>query len=216
MRGFPFREAAIGAVRRVWPGAFRVERSPDQLMRLADDLTHAVIEGRSAPIDALFREIDSPVPVLRWAPDDAFLGSPPLRFLNRFWREQGGPARLPPSTAIDPLALGPALGYLMLLEPIDGGADFLYRLYGTIVAEYAGIEMTGKRVWDVPAPLVAAYFVATYRAVLAERRPLFAHHATHHDIQIAQWDRLILPFAGADGGVDRLLVGNVPSLREGG
>jgi hypothetical protein len=185
------------------------------LLRLAEELTRAVIEGRSGPVDALFREIDSPAPVLRWAPDDAVLESPPLRFLNRFWRDRRGTSGLPPSATIDPLELGPALGYLMLLEPVDGGIDFLYRLYGSIIAEHAGIEMTGKRVWDVPAPLVAAYFVATYRAVLAERRPLFAHHATHHDIQIAQWDRLILPFAGADGRVDRLLVGNMPSLRAG-
>lgn len=215
MRGFPFRETAIGAVRRVWPGAFRIERSPEQLQQLADDLTQAVIAGRSGPIDTLFREIDSPPPVLRWAPDDASLAHRPLRFLNRYWRDQRGDCCPPPSRIIDPLDLGPALGYLMLLEPLHGGTDFLYRLYGTVVAEYAGIEMTGKRVWEVPAPLVAAYFVATYRAVLAERRPLFAHHATHHDIQIAQWDRLILPFTGDDGRVDRLLVGNVPSLREG-
>src|SRR5690606_31340466 len=118
------------------------------------------------------------------------------RFLNRFWHEHRAAPDLPPSAAIDPFELGPALGILMLLEPVDGGNDFLYRLYGTVIAEYSGIEMTGKRVWDVPAPLVAAYFLATYRAVFDQRRPLFAHHTTHHDIQIARWDRLILPFAG--------------------
>src|SRR3546814_2647752 len=88
MRGSPFREAAVGAVRRVWPGAFRTERSPEQLLRLAVDLTRAVVEGRRAPVDALFREIESPPPTLHWAPDDDFLaGSSPLRFLNRFWHD---------------------------------------------------------------------------------------------------------------------------------
>lgn len=216
MRGLPFRDAAIGAVRQVWPGAFRAERQPPDLEALTGELTRAVIEERGDPVDALFRDIDSPPPALRWVPEDDFLKPPALRFLNRFWRERRGTAELPPSSGIDAMALRPALGYLMLLEPVDGGTDFRYRLYGSIVAEHAGIEMTGKRVSDVPAPLVAVYFLATYRAVLAERRPLFAHHATHHDIQIAQWDRLILPFADAEGGIDRLLVGNVPSLREGG
>lgn len=216
MRGFPFREAAIGAVRQVWPGAFRAEGNPPDLEALTEELARAVVEKRSEPVDRLFRDIDSPPPTLRWVPPDDFLEPEALRFLNRFWRERRGTAALPPSAAIDPLELRPALGHLMLLEPVDAGADFVYRLYGSIVAEHAGIEMTGKRVTDVPAPLVAVYFLATYRAVMAERRPLFAHHATHHDIQIAQWDRLILPFADPAGGIDRLLVGNVPSLREGG
>src|SRR3546814_20339815 len=135
MRGSPCREAAVGAVRRVWPGAVRTERSPEQLLRLADDLTRAVVEGRRAPVDALFREIESPPPTLHWAPDDDFLaGSSPLRFLNRFWHDHRAAADLPPSSSIDPFALGPALGILRPPAPAQGWNDLFSRLYGTVLA----------------------------------------------------------------------------------
>src|SRR3546814_6150489 len=84
--------------------------------------TRAFGEGRHAAVDSLFRVIEIPPPTLHWAPDDDFLaGSSPLRFLSRFWHDHRAAADLPPSSAIDPFALGPALGILMLLEPIDGG-----------------------------------------------------------------------------------------------
>jgi len=189
-------------------------RSPSpELLREVERIVDELTGGPPGAIAALFAAIDSPPPTNRWDPREDELQDGPLRFLLRFWHDRAKAGGLPASRSIDALELGPALGYVMLLEPLDGGTDFAYRVYGTIIAEHAGIEMTGKRVWDLPAPLVAAFFVATYRAVCQERRPLFSHHTTHHTIQVAHWNRLILPFADADGTVDRLLVGNVPHLR---
>jgi hypothetical protein len=184
-----------------------------ELSHRAELVTRSLEAGARDEIDRLFREIDSPPPVTRWDPPDDAFEDGPLRFLLGLWRRRSAGGRLPLSRDIDAVELWPALGYVMLLEPIDDGADFRYRVYGTIIAEHSGIEMTGKQVWDVPAPLVAVYFLATYRAVYRARRPLYAHHTTHHDIQIADWSRIILPFADDHGRVDRLLVGNLPSLR---
>lgn len=188
----------------------------DELLRKTELVTDGLTGGRAGALARLFAEIESLPPTIRWEPREDELEDGPLRFLLRLWHAKAVAGGLPPSRSIDAMELRPALGYVMLLEPIDGGADFRYRVYGSIIAEHAGLEMTGKRVWDIPAPLVAVYFLATYRAVLRTRRPMFAHHATHHDIQVAEWSRLILPFVDAAGTVDRLLVGNVPGMRETG
>jgi len=176
-------------------------------------VTDELLGGPSREIAGLFADIDSPPPITRWDPPEATLGNDVLVFLLQLWHAGAAVGGLPRSRSIDPFELRPALGYVMLLEPIDGGADFRYRVYGSKIAEHSGIEMTGKRVWDIPSPLVAAYFLATYRAVYLKGRPMLARHTTHYDIQIAEWTRIILPFAGPDGAVDRLLVGNVPGVR---
>lgn len=206
----------LEAVLSAWPGALRAERTAAELRATAAEAARELAVGRTDVINGLFTEMASPPPRLQWTPEDDDLETPRLRFLNGYWRTRSPLGEPPSSALIDPLDLVPLLGYLMLLEPLDGGADFRYRVYGSRIVEYSRVEMTGKCVWDVPAPLVAAYFVATYRAVVERRQSLFAHHRTHHHIQVAQWDRLILPFVDEHGDVNRLLVGNVPSIRPAG
>lgn len=185
----------------------------DDIAQTVERATAELVDGRFDTIHRLFAAIDSPRPVLRWLPDERDLVSPHLTFLHGFWRQRSRDGDLPLSEAIDALALRSALGFVMLLEPVDGGADFRYRVYGSAIAARSGLELTGKLVSAVPAPLVAAYFLATYRAVLVRRCPLLARHTTHHDIQVTQWDRLILPFVDRDERVHRLLVGNIPGER---
>lgn len=216
MQPRPLKPEFFNAVLSAWPGAMRARRSAAELREVAAHAAGELSQGRTDTIDGLFDEMRSPEPVLRWSPAEDRFDVPQLRFLRAYW-EARSPAGMPPaSSRIDPLDLVPALGYLMLMEPVDDAVDFRYRVYGTRIVEHSKVEMTGKRVWDIPAPQVAAYFGATYRAVVDRREPLFAQHRTHHDIQVAQWDRLILPFVDDCGTVDRLLVGNVPRIRPPG
>ena len=75
-----------------------------------------------------------------WNPEGDTVRHDELRFLLRWWdglvAQHGGPP--PASVKLDPLALRPALGHLCTLQPVDGGADFRFRLYGSLVAESAG------------------------------------------------------------------------------
>lgn len=211
-----FKNRTAAALNQAWPAAATELVSDVELDRLVDDVTDSVIDGRRGDLSALFERVRSPTPpVVTWGPDDLDLANHPrLAHLHRFWQQRRRGAGLPLSSTIDPLELGPALGYVMLMEPVGGGEDFLYRLYGTAIADRSGLEMTGKRVRDVPVPLVAVYFLATYRAVLMTRRPLYTRHSTHHAIGFDDWSRLILPFDDAEGRIDRLLVGNVPLRRQ--
>lgn len=179
----------------------------------AEQVADGLVAGDRNRLDRLFDAMDCSPPELVWSSPSEELSCDILAFLHRYWCERRRGDALPLSSQIDALDLGPALGYIMLLEPKDGGGDFLYRVYGSRIVDYSKAEMTGKRVWDVPSPLVAAYFVATYRAVCLRREPLFTFHRSRLAQFYAQWERLILPFVNEDGEVDRLLVGNVPSLQ---
>ena len=60
------------------------------------------------------------------------------------WRALPRTGDLPAVETIDPAALVFILGWLMIIDPIDGGADFSYRLYGTNIAEVTrGANETG-------------------------------------------------------------------------
>jgi hypothetical protein len=150
---------------------------------------------------------------LAWEPGEDDLPHDELRFLLRWWQglaaAHGG---VPPAThKIDPLEVRPALGHLMILDAVDGGANFHFRLFGSVIANRAGFDMTGKLVTQMPTPPeIIAFFLATYRAASLERAPLYTESTPWSGISVTRWFRLVLPFAAADGSVQRLVVGNVP------
>lgn len=204
---------AILALRESWPGAFLVKEPVRDMRQEADRVAAGLVQGDRGELDRLFDSMDSSAPELVWSPASGDLSCDILAFLRHYWAERRRGTELPLSREIDALDLVPALGYIMLMEPLEGGSDFLYRVYGSRIVDYSKTEMTGKRVWDVPSPLVAAYFAASYRAVCIRREPLYTFHRSRLAQFHAQWERLILPFVNEQGDVTRLLVGNVPSLQ---
>lgn len=122
------------------------------------------------------------------------------------------PHALAPHVAdFDIVAFRSMMGNLMLLEPVDNGDDFVYRVYGTNIARFVSLELTGKRLTEGPLPTFAkALFLVTYRAVLKRPEPLMCRHVAPTDFVMATWDRLVLPFVDDAGAVARLLVVNEP------
>ncbi|MGB8843875.1 MAG: PAS domain-containing protein [Aliidongia sp.] len=122
---------------------------------------------------------------------------------------------MPPITAIDPIKLRPALGRILIIEPVDQGRDFRYRLFGTHIAAVSGYDMTGKLLSVHPMPLeVICFAFALYRNLLARPEPVMTVN-TPPSAPFSRWERLVLPFGGADGEVVRFVVGNVGFDREG-
>jgi hypothetical protein len=150
-------------------------------------------------------------PFVKEAPDASDISDPRLVQLLSHWAGLNtglGPGELPPATRIDPLQLGFILGWLMVIDPIDGGADFRYRLYGSNIAATTGRDLTGLKVSD-SFPLFADWTREVYRSVLSQRRPVLTRHSPRRYVRVDQWERLILPFADRDGSVGRLLIGAV-------
>jgi hypothetical protein len=175
---------------------------------LADDITHSADHARIA---TYFAANDAPPPILIWNPPHDVLPEGPLQFLAGFWRSHCAGGVLPGIDIVDPLALKPALGYLMLLDVLDDGWDYRYRVYGSAIARRFGRDLTGARTSDIARTAYTGnFYIAGYRAVIARREPLYSVSSSPNYVAATDWRRLALPLAGPDGAVSRLLVGNVP------
>src|SRR5260370_1292126 len=81
---------------------------------------------------------DGAPPGLAWNPAAEQFDGAWLLFLPAYWQALAETGELPHLKQIDPIALRPALGYVMLLDPVKGGGDFRYRLYGSQIASVSG------------------------------------------------------------------------------
>jgi len=152
-------------------------------------------------------------PFVRDDPDASSFEDRRLGQLLDYWRALPRTGDLPAVETIDPAALVFILGWLMIIDPIDGGVDFSYRLYGTNIVEATGRDLTGCKLSD-SFPQVAAFASAVYRDAMLHRRPVLTRHTPPRQIMVSRWERLILPFAGPDDSVARFLVGAVgPGIR---
>jgi hypothetical protein len=110
---------------------------------------------------------------------------------------------------IDVLELAPWLGNLMLIEVLEGGAEFRYRVYGSTLAQYYGRDLTGKTTEGVPEEARKAVR-REYRAVLADGRPVVIlrdREVRHRTMRVA---KLVLPLSSDGAALDLLLVGSFP------
>src|SRR5262245_23618100 len=99
---------------------------------------------------------------------------PRLAKLAALWREHAQGERIPERGAFGPDALH-ALGVLpnvMLVEVVDGGARFRYRLVGTEITTTVGRDATGKFFDELYTPRTLKNRTESLRWVLRERRPL--------------------------------------------
>jgi len=178
---------------------------------LIDRFTQAVLDGDSTSISDYFTAQDIRPPTFRWNPDTGTLGEAPLEVLFRWWLSKRPAGRLPSIDAVDPVELRGALGYLMILDVLEDGWDYRYRLYGTEIARHAKRDYTGQKTSDLKVfSTIPIFYIACYRAVLARPEPLTTHNQPPIDVATSSWTRLILPLAGHDGRIARFLVGNVP------
>ncbi|MBP2313176.1 PAS domain-containing protein [Azospirillum soli] len=161
----------------------------------------------------LFLTAGVPAPHFVWSPAPEALPTERLVRLLLYWRSLCEGHALPRATAIDPTEMHFILGYVMLVDMVDEGADFTYRLYGSKIAASVGRDLTGRRVSSLAGDFgrhLALYFGASFHAVLLRREPLYTEHAAALDSPVERWQRLILPLTAADGGIQRFLVGNIP------
>lgn len=183
--------------------------------RMTDDATLRLVAGDVSGLRATFAEIGADGPVIQWQPTEADLEPEPLRFLLAHWTNLKGDQVLPRKQQIDALEMQPALGYIALLDIVDGGADFRYRLFGSLIAQASGYDMTGRLLSVHRASSYIVDFYRTcYRAILLRPEPLATVHAPPSAESSTIWSRLILPFSDQPKQVDRLLVGIVPIKRK--
>jgi hypothetical protein len=92
-----------------------------------------------------------------------------------YWERKRGTAAWPRRQDILPAEIKQWLPRVLLVEAIDGGADFRYRLAGSQLREFFPVEPSGKIMSEVLAPFGKATVrktLETYRSVLSMREPL--------------------------------------------
>ncbi|MCC7045205.1 MAG: PAS domain-containing protein [Alphaproteobacteria bacterium] len=135
------------------------------------------------------------------AHDERLLG------LYRLWQSKRKDRQLPSRAAFQHAELPPWFGTLILLDVLDGGADYRYRLFGLVLATEAGFDMTGKLLSKYPIRSNLPHFREVFAEVLRTRAPALSEHdpGVAH---IRRRRRLILPL-GKDGEtVDMIMTAN--------
>lgn len=139
---------------------------------------------------------------------EADIASPRLRELWRYWLALHRGADLPTRADFDPAAIPLLLPYLMLVDVVDGGRDFRYRLVGTHVARIHGADNTGRLVSQAFPSHDAAYVMRLYRWVVEARAAVgFRGEPLRRDERILEYEIVHLPLADGGGRVGKVLVG---------
>jgi hypothetical protein len=179
---------------------------------VAAQLTTDLAAGATASAARLFLDHGGRPPVIIWRPQPTDVELPQLAALLRYWeglpRQTDAPG--PHLKLIDPLGMREALGFVALIDILEGGGDFLYRVYGTRIAERYGADLTGRRTSETDSgSYAAAFLVAIYRAALQRAEPVFSEHYPSPRSSTAKWTRVVLPLVGDSGGIERFLAGIV-------
>lgn len=135
-------------------------------------------------------------------------GTPHTSGITRFlalWEGKAGPNRLPRRADFDIPELRPYLGRVAILDVIDGGADFRFRLYGSDIAEEYQADMTRKSVADF-RPHFRAAIVPGYRRCLETRAPYYDVIDIDDEMMRYKWERMVVPLAADGQTVDMLMV----------
>jgi hypothetical protein len=167
-------------------------------------------------IQAVFYAHTRQRPTVLWAPSTEQINTPQLRFLRDYWSALAADGTLPNRKQIDPFAMRPALGYVMLIDVVEGGLDFRYRLYGSIIARVSQLDMTGRLMSAHPASAyVTEFALAANRAAVQRRLPIYTERTPALAAKTTRWERLALPLVDDAGEVTRFLAGSVPIARDG-
>lgn len=129
------------------------------------------------------------------------------------WRDLKGEKNVPEWRDWSPAALVPLLANINAMSVVDGGEDFIFRVYGTMHADNLELELTGRSVRDMPDRRRSERSLRLYRRVFSASAP----HATFYRIEATDKValnysrdhvyllRLVVPFTTGAGNVDRLL-----------
>lgn len=179
-------------------------------------LTEGLLRDGLDEIVRVFIAQGAGAPFVVWNPRPEQLRSEPARHVLAHWSSLADGARLPGYRQVDPADLRPALGYVLLLDVLEDGWDFRYRLFGSTISSVSGFDLTGKLLSEHPASAyVAEFSIAVGRAATRRRQPIYSlrHPVGAQDTSL--WEQLVLPLADENGHVVRLMVVATPLDRDG-
>ena len=118
-----------------------------------------------------------------------------VRELADYWHAKRGDRHFPARRDIDPVDLRPYLGNLCILTVVEAGSDFVFRLFGSKLADDIHPDFTGKSVRELRPEALAA---AVHQQL---EEPLSAAEPRYYRVDLTgsgfgfDYERLVLPLA---------------------
>ena len=137
-----------------------------------------------------------------------FRSDPILHEALAYWREKRATRAMPMRRDIDPAELPKhLLPHLLLIDVVDGGERFHFRLAGTAIVDAFGAEFTGKHADEVIKAERIAHLHRYYRMVIEARRPVLirSRYLTTKAVDMTA-NRLLLPLS-QDGVQVNMILG---------
>lgn len=97
----------------------------------------------------------------------------------------------------DPFKLRPWLGFVVILDHLQAENDFRYRMYGTLLAEQTGMDMTGRLVSEYDKEL-SQINLKLYRESVEKRQMIYSKHTRIYARYDCDWRRIICPVKAGD------------------
>ena len=125
----------------------------------------------------------------------------------QFWLDAKGSQALPPQSAIVPTQLPRGtVANFSVVSVEDGPKRFRYRLLGTAIIQAWGEDLTGRFCEDVSG---GAEMAARVQLCVDTRRPYYSQGPLKYAVNYFKFFAvLVMPFAGPNGEVSRLLIYN--------
>src|SRR2546422_9174776 len=115
MRGSAWRGRSLPLARGIMP----INGAALDWQRV-DRWTSDIVAGETAAIKAVFTQYGAQPPDLVWNPSAELASAQEIQFLMEYWRRSASDGSLPHVRQVDPVELRRALGYVMLLDVVDG------------------------------------------------------------------------------------------------
>jgi hypothetical protein len=121
--------------------------------------------------------MNAPVATLSLA-DIEIVVQPDVLLINElvaYWERKRTGRFAPRRAEIDPTELGPHLPHVFMVDVLQGGADFRFRLIGTEIVKGLGRDSTGMRFSELyrGQPEALQKLLAIFRTIIEEKRPVF-------------------------------------------
>ena len=133
------------------------------------------------------------------------------------WQALRGDRPMPRRSALDPLDVPALLPYSELIEVLDGGADFRYRVVGSEIDRISSGFYTGKRVSEIPQQSPPSQIFTLYGETVRRGQPVCARLPYVGPLDfILDVEVVTMPLTAADGAVAFLWGVVVPNVPGGG
>lgn len=136
----------------------------------------------------------------------ATMRHPGMRRGYEYWNGLRRDGALPRRADIQPADIKDLLPHVALLDVIDNGERFRYRLVGTSIAHHFGYDFTGRYMDEMFKEPDLSRFLGWFReAVRGKRIHYVSLQWKHHNKPYIRYERVLLPLAEADGVVNMLM-----------